>query len=91
MSVLTRNAWIRHVCAVLVAVVTIGAMTAPATPAQARVWVGLDTGVPVGWGYYAPGYYYHPGPRYYPGWRWRHPGWRWRHHWCYYHPYRCGW
>ena len=49
----------------------VGIVLAFATPANARVWVGI--GVPFGFGYYGPpayypppAYYYPPPPAYYP-------------------------
>jgi len=78
----------------LVAVLGFGAMTIAAKPAEARVWVGLNFGAPMGWGYYAPGYWAPPPrPVYHPYYRPSRPAnWRWRH-WCRWHPYRChyGW
>jgi hypothetical protein len=84
--------------AAVVAVLCLGAALAVPKPAEARIWVGFNFGVPVG-GYYAP-YYpaYYPayGYGYYPHYyRWRHHYHRahyarWRHHhWCNWHPYRC--
>lgn len=96
MSFLLKSPWPRRFAAVLVTVLSLGAMTTlGAKPADARVFVGIGIGVPAwGWGYY-PGYWHRPYWRpyyraYYPGWRWRHPGWRW-HRGCYWHPYRCRW
>lgn len=84
MSFLLGRPWLRRVGVVLVATLALGgALTATSTPAEARVWVSF--GVPFG-GYYAPPppayYYYRPYPVYY-----RHH----HRHWCYWHPYRCGW
>jgi hypothetical protein len=87
MSSLTRSPWLRRSAAVLVTVLSLGAMTTlTAKPADARVFVGVGFGVPAawGWGYYHPGYWYHPYRPYYPAYR----GWQWRR-WCYWHPYRC--
>lgn len=90
MSFLTRSPWLRRFAAVLVTVLSLGAVsTFTAKPADARVFVGLNFGVPAfGWGYY-PGYWYRPYPAYWyrPYYR---PAWRWRR-WCYFHPYRCRW
>ncbi|MBV8121093.1 MAG: hypothetical protein JO081_14290 [Alphaproteobacteria bacterium] len=72
MSVLTRNSWLRHLAVLLIAIVGLGAMTLPSTPAQARVYVGIGIPFP-GVGYYAPapyypyGYYGYPAYGYYPG------------------------
>jgi hypothetical protein len=83
-SSLTRGPGLRRFAAVLVTVLSLGAMTAlTAKPADARVFFSFGIGVPAwGWGYY-PGYWYRP---YYPAY-W---GWGWRR-WCYWHPYRCAW
>jgi hypothetical protein len=59
MSVLARNSWLKHLAMVLVTVVSLGAVSFHATPAQARVFIGV--GVPfAGWGYYPPAPYYYP-------------------------------
>ena len=88
MSLLTRSPWPRRFAAVLVTVLSLGAMTTLGTkPADARVFVGFGFGAP-GWGYY-PGYWYRPyRPWYRPYWGWGYGGWRHRR-WCYWHPYRC--
>ncbi len=84
MSFLWQNQWFKRLGAAAVMVLGLCAVALPTTPAQARVWVGVNLPfVSVGVG--APGYYYpyHYGyPAYY------HPGWGW-HSWCYHHPYRC--
>jgi hypothetical protein len=86
MSLLTKSPWPRRFAAVLVTVLSLGAMTPlTAKPADARVFVGFNFGVPAwgwGWGYH-PAYWYRPywRPYYWGGWRWRR--------WCYWHPYRC--
>jgi hypothetical protein len=75
MSVLSRTLWLKRLAVVLVTVLSIGALTVPSTPADARVFIGFGIGAPVGWGYYAPptyyGYYGYPYPYYraygYPG------------------------
>jgi hypothetical protein len=58
MSVLSSNRWPRRLALALVAALSIGAMAVPSAPAQARVFVSLGIGAPVGWGYYAPPPYY---------------------------------
>jgi hypothetical protein len=93
MSLLTKSPWPRRFAAVLVTVLSLGAMTTlGAKPADARVFVGFSVGVPAwGWGYYPgywgyyPGYWYRP---YYPAYYGY--GWGWRR-WCYWYPYRCRW
>jgi hypothetical protein len=103
-SLLVRYAWLRRLGAVVITASGLCALTIPTEPAQARVWVNFEVGVPVAYGYYPyygyygyrPYRYYHRA--YYPGWwYWHHRpyygayygGWRWHHHWCWYHPYRC--
>lgn len=92
MSVLSSSPWIRRLVLSLVAMLSIGTVTIPADPAQARVFVGVGIGAPVGWGYYAPppyyGYYGYPNRAYYgypgffagrgfgPHYGWHH----WHHH-----------
>ena len=69
MSVLMRYSWLRHFAVVLVTVMSLGAITLAATPAQARVFVSVGVPLP-GWGYYAPAPYYpyaYPAYWYYPG------------------------
>ena len=87
MSQLVQYRRISQMAAVLVTVLCVCAAMTFSKPADARVWV--EFGGPV-WGYYGPVYY----PYYYPYYRPYYPVryWRWRHrHWCYRHPYRCGW
>ena len=71
MSFISNNPWLRRLVVVLVTVVSIGALTVPLTPAEARVFIGFGVGAPVGWGYYAPppynGYYGYPYYRTYYG------------------------
>jgi hypothetical protein len=69
-SVLTGNPWLKHTAVVLVTILSLGAVTLPSTPAEARVFVGVGIPFP-GAGYYAPapyygyGYYGHPAYGYY--------------------------
>jgi hypothetical protein len=89
MSPVTKSLWPRRFAAVLVTVLSLGAVTTlAAKPADAGVYVGV--GVP-GWGYY-PGYWHRPywRPYWHPYYRAYYPGWRGRR-WCYWHPYRCRW
>lgn len=92
-SPLSRTRWLRRLAAVLVAVISIGALAVPSVPAKARVFVGFGIGAPVGWGYYAPSPYYgYYGYPYYPAY-YGYPGffiggafgphrhWRHYHHW----------
>jgi hypothetical protein len=68
-------------------------MTIPSAPAQARVVVGIDVGVPGGWGYY-PYYYGYPAyPAYYAYYPRAYPYYRYRpwYRGCYWSPYRCYW
>jgi hypothetical protein len=81
--------WVKRWGAALVMAVGLCVVSAASHPAEARVWVGVNFGVPWGWGY-APGYYYRPYPAYYYNPAPYHPDWRWRH-WCWQHPYRCHW
>ena len=64
MSLPIKTCWFRRLAIVLVAVLSIGALTVSSTPAKARVFIGFGVGAPVGWGYYAPppyyGYYGYP-------------------------------
>jgi hypothetical protein len=90
MSLLWSMPRLRRSAASLVAVAALFAVSAASTPAEARVWVGLNFGVP--WGY-APGYYPpppYPYPAYYGYPAYGYPGWRHRR-WCWHHPYRCRW
>lgn len=67
MSLLPKTSWLKHLAAILVTVLSIGALTIPTAPSNARVFVGFGIGVPAGWGYYAPPYYaYYGYPYYYP-------------------------
>lgn len=90
---LIRRTGRKYVGAALVAGLCFGAALTASTPADARIWVGFNFGVP-GWGYapYYPAYYPYYG-YYYPHRYWRHHYYRahyWRHrNWCYWHPYRC--
>lgn len=86
MSFLLNSPWLRRSAAVLVTVLSLGAMTTlAAKPADARVFVGVGFGAP-GWGYYHPGTWYRPYYRpYYPAY---YRNWQWRQ-WCSWHPYRC--
>ncbi len=94
MSTLSSNPWVRHLALALVAVLSIGAVTAPSAPAQARVFVSFGIRAPVGWGYYPPspyygyyGYPYYSAYYGYPGFfvgRGFGPYYRW-HRW--HHPY----
>ena len=56
MSGTTKGSWFRRIGLAAVAALTLGAVTLPSTPADARVFVGF--GVP-GWGY-TPAYYGYP-------------------------------
>jgi hypothetical protein len=92
LSTISSNPWIRRLVLSFVTVLSIGAVTAPSEPAQARVFVGVGIGAPVGWGYYAPppyyGYHGYPYRAHYgypgffvgrgfgPYYGWHH----WRHH-----------
>lgn len=72
MSVLSRTPRLKRFAAVLVAVLSLGALTVPTAPAMARVFVGFGIGAPVGWGYVPPYYGYYGYPYYrayygYPG------------------------
>ena len=58
MSFISNNPWLRRLAVVLVTVLSIGALTVPSRPANARVFIGFGVGAPVGWGYYAPAPYY---------------------------------
>jgi hypothetical protein len=64
MSLPIKTSWFKRLAIVLVTVLSIGALTVSATPAQARVFIGFGVGAPVGWGYYPPppyyGYYGYP-------------------------------
>jgi hypothetical protein len=64
MSLLSKTSWFKRLAVVLMMVFSIGALTVPAAPANARVFVGFGIGAPVGWGYYPPppyyGYYGYP-------------------------------
>ena len=93
MSFLLSNAWVKRSALALFTMLSIGAMTVPSAPAQARVFVSVGIGAPGAWGYYPPppyyGYYGYPYyrthygyPRFFVG-----PGFgpyyrwhRWRHH-----------
>ena len=71
MSVISRTPWLKRLALVLVAALSIGALTVPSAPAKARVFIGFGVGAPVGWGY-APyygyyGYPYYPAYYGYPG------------------------
>ena len=72
-SVISRSRWLRRLAVALIAVFSIGALTVPSAPANARVFVGVGIGAPVGWGYYAPppyyGYYGYPTYYGYPYYR----------------------
>ena len=70
MSVLSRNRWLGRLGAVLIAALSLGAVTIPYTSAQARVFVGVGIPFPGAWGYYAPAPYYGYayGYPYYYGW-----------------------
>jgi hypothetical protein len=58
MSFISNHPWLRRRAVVLVTVLSIGALTVPSAPADARFFIGLRIGAPVGWGYYAPPPYY---------------------------------
>jgi len=68
MSVLSRNRWLNRLAVVLVAGVSLAAITLATVPAQARVFVGVGIPFPGAWGYYAPPPYY-PYPYGYPYYR----------------------
>jgi hypothetical protein len=89
MSSVTKSPRLSRFAAVLVTVLSLGAMTTlAAKPADARVYVGFGVSAPAwGWGYY-PGYWHRPYWR--PYYRAYYPGWR-QGRWCYWHPYRCRW
>ncbi len=57
MAVVKSRRWVGRLAAVTIAASGLAALTLPAAPAEARVFVSV--GVPGVWGYY-------PGPRYYP-------------------------
>lgn len=85
--------WLGRVAAIAIAASGVAALTLPAAPAQARVFVSV--GVPGVWGYYGPAYYgYAPYPYY--GYRYAYPAGvyigrpfyghpYWRGHWRYWH------
>jgi hypothetical protein len=74
-SLISSNPWLKRVTAVLIAVLSIGALTIPSAPANARVFVGFGVGAPIGWGYYAPSPYYgYYGYPYYPAYHYGYPG-----------------
>jgi hypothetical protein len=98
MTVLSGTPWLKRLAAAgLAGLVSIGALTMPTAPANARVFVGFGIGAPVGWAYVPPPYpvyypypyYYYAYPRYYayPGFFigatfGPHHHWRhWHHHW----------
>lgn len=58
MSFRSSNRWFRRLMAVLVVGLSVGLLTVPAAPAQARVFVSFGFGAPVGWAYYPPPPYY---------------------------------
>ena len=90
MPSLVKSPWPKRLAAVLVTVLSLGAMsTLTPKPADARVFFSVGVGAPVwGWGYY-PGYWYRPyGPYYRPYYPAYYRNWHWRR-WCYWHPYRC--
>src|ERR1700730_19337196 len=58
MSVLSRSRWLNRLAVVLVAGVSLAAITLAAAPAQARVSVGVGVPFPGAFGYYAPPPYY---------------------------------
>jgi hypothetical protein len=61
MSVPLRNPWLKRLAVVLVTVLSLGALTAPTTPANARIFFGVGIPFPGVYGYYAPpAYYGHP-------------------------------
>jgi hypothetical protein len=66
MSVLSKTPWLKRLAIVLVTALSIGVLTVPTAPANARVFIGFGFGAPVGWGYYAPPYYGYYGYPYYP-------------------------
>jgi hypothetical protein len=71
MTTATNTRWITGLCAAVVfAGLACGAALLVPTPAEARVFVGLGFGFPIGFpGYYYPPYpypYYYPPPPYYP-------------------------
>ena len=66
MSVLSKTPWLKRLAIVLVTALSIGVLTVPMSPANARVFIGFGFGAPVGWGYYAPPYYGYYGYPYYP-------------------------
>lgn len=57
MSALLRTRWPQCLAAAFVGMLSLGALTIPAAPAKARVFIGFGIGAPVGWGY-VPGPYY---------------------------------
>jgi hypothetical protein len=73
MSRPSKTSWLKRLAVVLVTVLSIGALTVPSGPANARVFVGFGVGAPVGWGYYPPPpppyYAYYGYPYYYPYYR----------------------
>lgn len=82
-----------RLAAIAIAASGVAALTLPAAPAQARVFVSV--GVPGPWGYYGPAYYgYAPHPHYY-GYPYAYPagvyvgrpfyGPYWHGHWRYWH------
>jgi len=77
MSVLSRNRWLNRLAVVLVAGVSLAAITLPTAPAQGRVFVGVGIPFLGAWGYYAPPPYYaysHYGYPYYGYPAYAYPG-----------------
>ena len=65
MSALLRTHWRKCLPAVLIAMLSLAALTVPTAPAKARVFVGFSIGAPVGWGYVPAPYYGYYGYPYY--------------------------
>jgi hypothetical protein len=49
MSVLSKTPWLKRLAIVLVTALSIGVLTVPTAPANARVFIGFGFGAPVGW------------------------------------------
>ena len=73
MFIRARNRWRRCLGAIVITVLSLGALTVASVPAKARVFVSIGVPLPGVWGYYppAPYYGYYPYYRYpvygYPG------------------------
>lgn len=92
MAIVTSRRWVARLAAITIAASGLAALTLPAAPAEARVFVSV--GVPGIWGYYPgpryyryPAYYgYGPGPYYY-GYPYAYPAGVYFGRPFYHHPY----